>query len=48
MGMQVTTTIDHELCIGCGRCIKVCPQDTISLIEGKAVVTGRMSLNCGH
>lgn len=45
---RVTTIIDKELCIGCGLCVKVCPMDTISMQDGKAVVTGAESLSCGH
>jgi nitroreductase/NAD-dependent dihydropyrimidine dehydrogenase PreA subunit len=45
---QVTTLIDSENCIGCGLCISVCPADTLSLIDGKAVVTGEESIQCGH
>ncbi len=45
---SITTVIDKELCIGCGLCVKVCPMDTISMQNGKAVVTGKESLSCGH
>jgi nitroreductase/Pyruvate/2-oxoacid:ferredoxin oxidoreductase delta subunit len=45
---SVTTVIDKELCIGCGLCVKVCPLDTISMLNGKAVITGKESLSCGH
>ena len=44
----VTTTIDEELCNGCGLCVQVCPKDTITMRGKKAVVTGNLSLNCGH
>lgn len=40
--------IDRDLCIGCGLCVTVCPTGTISVIEGKAVVTGEKSISCGH
>jgi nitroreductase/NAD-dependent dihydropyrimidine dehydrogenase PreA subunit len=40
--------IDRALCNGCGLCITVCPTGTISLIEGKAAVSGGESISCGH
>jgi nitroreductase/NAD-dependent dihydropyrimidine dehydrogenase PreA subunit len=48
MGETVTTTIDEELCNGCGLCVTVCPSDTITMKGKKAAVTGNESLNCGH
>ena len=48
MDKTVTTTIDEALCNGCGRCVAVCPNDTITMQGKKAVVTGPESLNCGH
>jgi nitroreductase/Fe-S-cluster-containing hydrogenase component 2 len=44
----VTTVIDAEKCVGCGDCIAVCPHQTISLVDDKAVVTGTESLICDH
>ena len=40
--------IDRDLCNGCGLCVSVCPTGTISLRDGKAVVSGGKSLLCGH
>jgi nitroreductase/NAD-dependent dihydropyrimidine dehydrogenase PreA subunit len=48
MSQQVSTVIDSELCTGCGLCVRVCPADTLSMRDGKAVVSGRRSLACGH
>ncbi|MEW5909091.1 MAG: nitroreductase family protein [Thermodesulfobacteriota bacterium] len=45
---RVTTLINEERCIGCGLCVRVCPKDTISMVDGKAKVTGIESLACGH
>ena len=48
MERNVNTIIDGAKCIGCGECVKVCPSQTISLVDGKATVTGKTSINCGH
>jgi len=44
----VQTRIDPILCNGCGRCIQVCPSQTITLKNGKALVSGYQSLSCDH
>jgi nitroreductase/NAD-dependent dihydropyrimidine dehydrogenase PreA subunit len=48
MHNSVTTSIDQDLCIGCGLCVEVCPAKTISMQDGKAAVTGSYSMVCGH
>lgn len=37
-----------EQCIGCGRCLAACPQNCISLREGKAVICQKNCLHCGN
>ncbi len=44
----VAVEIDADKCIGCGTCIDVCPSGTLSLVGGKATVSGNESLSCGH
>jgi len=48
MQNSVTTSIDPDSCVGCGLCVEVCPAGTISMQDGKAVVTGTYSMGCGH
>ena len=48
MDLTVNTIIDSEKCTGCGLCVKACPHETLSLMDGKACVTGGTSTNCGH
>ena len=45
---SVTTRIDAQRCSGCGLCLRVCPSETLRLVDGKAVVVGAQSLGCGH
>jgi Fe-S-cluster-containing hydrogenase component 2 len=33
-------TIEAEDCVGCGECAASCPSQIISMVEGKAEVTG--------
>lgn len=48
MQNSVTTSVDPDLCIGCGLCVEVCPARTLSMQDGKALVTGTYSMACGH
>lgn len=48
MRRQTDMVIDESKCTGCGRCVKVCPSDTLVLKDGKARVVGPHSMGCGH
>ena len=48
MNKDSKVTIDVELCTGCGSCVKVCPQQFLSIVNGKAATTGKDSFSCGH
>ncbi len=37
-----------SFCEGCGTCVKFCPNQALSLKEGKAVVDYRLCLTCGY
>ena len=36
-------TINTDECSGCGECVESCPAQIISLVDGKAQVTGEAS-----
>ncbi|MBF0200077.1 MAG: nitroreductase family protein [Desulfamplus sp.] len=45
---EVTIEISNHKCSGCGLCLTVCPSETITIVNGKAKITGNSSLGCGH
>jgi nitroreductase/NAD-dependent dihydropyrimidine dehydrogenase PreA subunit len=48
MARSPITHIDEETCVGCGLCVRVCPANTLEIVEGKCAVTGERSIHCGQ
>lgn len=48
MNRPVFTFVDRDRCNGCGLCVEVCPAGTLTLVDGRAAVTGDRSLSCGQ
>jgi iron only hydrogenase large subunit-like protein len=40
--------IDIEKCIGCTRCMKVCPTDAIRVVDGKSRIIADRCIDCGE
>lgn len=44
----VTLRLDRDACIGCGRCLEVCPHGVFVLEAGKSRITNRDAcMECG-
>jgi len=44
----VTLRLDEEVCIGCGACVSVCPQQVFVVEDGKARLVDRDGcMECG-
>lgn len=40
--------LNEELCIGCGKCVEVCPHDVFAIKEKKAVIQKQKNcMECG-
>jgi len=48
MDQELNTVIDENKCIGCAKCIKVCPFKIIFMKDKKAVLSGDRCAACGH
>lgn len=40
--------VDGKTCVGCGMCVKDCPQNNIIVADKKADVRGQDCMKCGH
>ncbi|MBO6011692.1 MAG: nitroreductase family protein [Oscillospiraceae bacterium] len=40
--------INEEKCVGCGLCVEDCPNDCISLVDGRARFVKPACIECGH
>ncbi|MBW1673753.1 MAG: 4Fe-4S binding protein, partial [Deltaproteobacteria bacterium] len=38
--------INHDLCNGCGKCVKICPYEGVEVKDGKAYLNNRCTA-CG-
>ena len=43
----MTAVVDKEKCVGCGRCVDVCPVEAIKVEEGMAIIEGEKCVGCG-
>lgn len=43
-----TVTINPDLCVGCGKCVKDCVSEKIKLVDGKAQFMYERCIQCGH
>ena len=40
--------IAKKFCTGCGLCVENCPEDAISMLDGKAAIDGKTCIGCGE
>jgi len=43
---KLKAEVDRRMCLACGGCISVCPQDALSMHGGKAFVTEEKCISC--
>lgn len=46
--MRNPVSVNVETCVGCGRCVDICPTSLLALQDGKAAVSGGHCIACGH
>ena len=42
----MAVVVDHNVCVGSGECVEVCPVEALSLVEGKAVCDEDTCIDC--
>lgn len=45
---DVLYAVNEPKCTGCKKCLSVCPQDAISIVDGKAVINKEECIGCGR
>lgn len=40
--------INEDICIGCSRCMKICPTEAVRVRDGKAQIYGNRCIDCGE
>ncbi|MEW5937243.1 MAG: DUF362 domain-containing protein [Candidatus Thermoplasmatota archaeon] len=48
MHSEIKPEVDIEKCVGCGTCIRWCPQGAISLVNGKARIDPEICYGCAE
>ncbi len=48
MHSDLNPVVDVDMCIGCGKCVKWCPKDAITLTDGKAYIDPETCYGCGE
>ena len=46
--VQVQPEVFENTCVSCGQCVEVCPQNAMSLVDGKAVIDLSKCTACGE
>ena len=48
MHSDVLPKVNQNKCLGCGKCTKYCPENTITMEEGKALIIEGKCIGCGE